>query len=114
VVEDYRQRLAARLRDLLAGSDATDAEAFRAEVAVFAERSDIHEECVRGLSHLDAFDRVLEGGGEAGRKLEFIAQELHRELNTINSKANDYEIASLAVAAKTAIDRIKEQVQNVE
>jgi uncharacterized protein (TIGR00255 family) len=114
VVEEYRQRLAARLRELLAGQDAGDSEAYRSEVAVFAERSDIHEECVRGLSHLDAFDKTLAGGGEAGRRLEFIAQELHRELNTINSKANDFEIASQAVAAKTAIDQIKEQVQNVE
>jgi len=114
VVEEYRQKLQARLRELLSGLDGGDSDAFRSEVAVFAERADIHEECVRALSHLEAFEKGLTGGGEAGRRLEFIAQELHRELNTVNSKANDFEIASQAVAAKTAIDRIKEQVQNVE
>jgi uncharacterized protein (TIGR00255 family) len=114
VVDEYRTKLQTRLRELLSGVEGGDAEAFRAEVAVFAERADIHEECVRAMSHLDAFEKGLAGGGEAGRQLEFIAQELHRELNTVNSKANDFEIASQAVAAKTAIDRIKEQVQNVE
>jgi uncharacterized protein (TIGR00255 family) len=114
VVEDYRERLAQRVQDLLGDGTGLDAEALRPEIVLFAERSDIHEECVRAESHLQNFLRLLDQGGELGRRLDFIAQEIHREVNTITSKANDYEIAELAVQAKAEVDKIKEQVQNVE
>ncbi len=113
VVRIYREKLEARLKELLAGQGSSP-EAFRTEVAVFAERSDIHEECVRAQSHIDAFLETVAGGGDVGRRLDFIAQEIHRELSTMNAKANDYEIARMAVEAKAEIDKIKEQVQNVE
>ena len=93
------------------------------EVALFADRADISEEINRLTGHLDQFTAVCEqsappgggnGGGGEGRKLDFISQEMLREANTIASKANDASIARLTVDIKSAIDRIKEQVQNVE
>jgi uncharacterized protein (TIGR00255 family) len=84
------------------------------EVAVFAERADIAEEIQRLTSHLDAFEQSCRTGEHAGRKLDFITQEMLREANTIGSKANDAEIAKRIVEIKGAIDRLKEQVQNVE
>jgi uncharacterized protein (TIGR00255 family) len=84
------------------------------EVAVFAERSDISEELSRLTGHIGQFRTVLEGEDRPGRKLDFLAQEMLREANTIASKANDVEIARSVVEIKSAVDRIKEQVQNVE
>jgi uncharacterized protein (TIGR00255 family) len=84
------------------------------EVAVFAERADISEEIQRLTSHLDAFEQACRTGEHAGRKLDFITQEMLREANTIASKANDAQIARHIVEIKGAIDRLKEQVQNVE
>jgi uncharacterized protein (TIGR00255 family) len=83
-------------------------------VAVYAERSDISEEIQRLTSHLDAFEQACREGEHAGRKLDFITQEMLREANTIASKANDAEVARRVVEIKGAIDRLKEQVQNVE
>src|SRR5438046_3864092 len=84
------------------------------EVAVFTERADISEEIQRLTHHLDAFDHSCRSSEHAGRKLDFITQEMLREANTIASKANDAQIARHIVEIKGAIDRLKEQVQNVE
>ena len=84
------------------------------EVAVFAERADIAEEIQRLTSHLSAFEEACRKDEHAGRKLDFITQEMLREANTIASKANDAAIARNIVEIKGAIDRLKEQVQNVE
>jgi uncharacterized protein (TIGR00255 family) len=84
------------------------------EVAVFAERADISEEIQRLSTHLIAFENSCRAGEHAGRKLDFITQEMLREANTIASKANDAEIARHIVEIKGSIDRLKEQVQNVE
>ena len=84
------------------------------EVALFAERADISEEISRLTSHLEAFEHACREGEHAGRKLDFIAQEMLREANTIASKANDSSIATHIVDIKGAIDRVKEQVQNIE
>jgi uncharacterized protein (TIGR00255 family) len=84
------------------------------EVAVFAERADISEEIQRLTTHLDSFEQSCRGGEHAGRKLDFITQEMLREANTIASKANDADIARQIVEIKGSIDRLKEQVQNVE
>jgi uncharacterized protein (TIGR00255 family) len=84
------------------------------EVAVFAERADICEEIQRLTHHLDAFEQSCKQGEHAGRKLDFITQEMLREANTIASKANDAQIARHIVEIKGSIDRLKEQVQNVE
>jgi uncharacterized protein (TIGR00255 family) len=115
VVKDYRDRLLARVRELLAGSPVDLAEEnLLREVSVFAERSDISEEMARIESHLDQLRETLAAENEIGRKLEFVAQELQREVNTIGSKANDAEISRLVVDAKGEIDRIREQSQNLE
>ena len=84
------------------------------EVAVYAERSDISEELSRLAAHLEQFEAALGSKEAAGRKLDFIAQEMLREANTIGSKAGDAQIARDIIDVKSAIDRIKEQVQNVE
>ena len=116
VVEAYQTRLTDRLNKLLAQHDiqVQPAEVIR-EVGVFAEKADISEEIVRLRSHLDQFTDVMkQKDAGAGRKLEFLVQELLRETNTIGSKANDAEIAKHVVHIKTCIERIREMVQNVE
>lgn len=115
VVEDYARKLRSRVQQLLCDSNVElEKDALAREVAIYAERCDINEEIARMKSHLDQFAALCEGPEEAGRKLEFFAQELLREANTIGSKAGDADIAARVVAIKAAIDRIKEQVQNVE
>ncbi|MBI1335602.1 MAG: YicC family protein [Phycisphaera sp.] len=117
VVEEYHQRLRTRVDELLARASLKLGEADLArEVALFAERSDISEEINRLTTHLEQFAKVTasEGDDAAGRTLDFIAQEMLREANTIASKSNDAVISRDIVEIKTAIDRIKEQVQNVE
>jgi uncharacterized protein (TIGR00255 family) len=115
VVLDYQQRLSARVRELTAaGNIDIDQDDLAREVAIFAERCDIAEEVARLRAHLQQFQQAMESPEPAGRKLDFIAQEMLREANTIGSKANDTKIALAVVEMKTAIDRLKEQVQNVE
>lgn len=115
VVEAYRQRLAEKLSKLLGehGLSAESTDIVR-EVGLFAERSDIAEEIVRLRSHLEQFVTVMELADSNGRKLDFITQEMFREANTIGSKANDAQIARHVVEIKTAIERIREMIQNVE
>ncbi|MFW6133702.1 MAG: YicC/YloC family endoribonuclease [Planctomycetota bacterium] len=115
VVSDYRRRLADRVAELTAaGNVSVDSEQIAREVAVFAERSDIAEELSRLGGHVEQFREATKMKGPCGRKLEFIAQEMLREANTIASKSNDAEIARAVVEIKTAVDRIKEQAQNAE
>ena len=115
VVEDYHKRLSQRINTLLSQAEIQVSQVdLIKEVAVFAERADIAEEIQRLGSHLGAFEQGCREGEHAGRKLDFIAQEMLREANTIASKANDAEIAKRIVEIKGAIDRLKEQVQNVE
>lgn len=115
VVREYHEKLASRVQELLhAGDIRLDADTLAREVAIFAERCDVNEETARLESHLGQFGELCDGPEESGRKLEFISQEMLREANTIGSKANNAEIARRIVDIKAAIDRIKEQVQNVE
>jgi len=115
VIDEYHQRLASRVERLLANATVElDRDAIAREVALYAERSDISEEMVRLRAHLDHFAEVCGGSSAAGRKLDFLAQEMLREANTIGSKSNDAWIARGVVELKATIDRIKEQVQNVE
>ena len=115
VVVAYQDRLTEKLQTLLADHkvSVSPADVVR-EVGIYADRIDISEEIVRLGSHLDQFLRALEQGGAAGRKLEFLIQEMFRETNTIGSKANNAEIAQHVVEIKTAVERIREMVQNVE
>lgn len=115
VIEDYHRRLSQRVNQLVAKAElqVNQADLIK-EVAVFAERADISEEIQRLTTHLEAFEQSCRTGEHAGRKLDFIAQEMLREANTIASKANDAQIAKHIVEIKGAIDRLKEQVQNAE
>ncbi len=116
VIQQYHQRLTTRVNELMRSSGATiEPEVLAREVAIFAERADIAEEISRLRGHIDQFEKTMADSTEpCGRKLDFLAQEMLREANTIASKANDAEIIQSSVEIKTAVDRIKEQVQNVE
>ncbi|MEN1681683.1 MAG: YicC/YloC family endoribonuclease [Planctomycetota bacterium] len=115
VSESYRDRLVERVNSAMGqlGVSVEPADLVR-EVAVFADRTDISEETVRLRSHIDQFLAAMDLPESNGRKLEFITQEMVREVNTIGSKANDAEITACVVEMKTALERIREQVQNVE
>ena len=109
----YQERFKERLRTLLEGNE-LDPSRFEQEVALWAERMDITEEMVRAESHLKQF-RALFGSQDAvGRKMDFLLQEIHREANTIGSKANDAEISQRIVEMKSELEKIREQVQNIE
>jgi uncharacterized protein (TIGR00255 family) len=114
VLEEYQKRLRDRIQELL-GETALDENRLLQEVAYFAERSDINEELVRLKSHLDQIETILSDSKPTdGRKLDFLMQELHREVNTIGSKTNDLETIQIIVDMKAEIGKLKEQVQNVE
>lgn len=115
VVASYQTRLTERINTLLRDFDTsvTGADVAR-EVGVFAERSDISEEVVRLRSHLEQFAKISSEKQSAGRKLEFLIQEMFREINTIGSKSNDSEIAVNVVEIKTHVERMREMIQNVE
>jgi len=117
VVEEYHTRLRARIDELLARAELEiEQHDLVREVAIFAERSDISEEVTRLRGHLEHMEQTIASTANepAGRTLDFLAQEMLREANTIASKSNDALISRLIVEVKGAIDRIKEQVQNVE
>ena len=115
VLQRYAEKLQKRVNLLLAEAKLKlDEETLSREVAIFADRSDISEEIARLDSHLKQLLDGCEADGQAGRRLDFISQEMLREANTIASKASDTEITSCVVDIKCRIDRIKEQVQNVE
>lgn len=112
-VADNAARLRERLSQLLAETPLDEARLAQ-EVAVLADRTDITEELVRFASHLTQFDRTLELAEPVGRKLDFLLQELNREVNTIGSKSADSQITALVVALKAELEKIREQVQNIE
>lgn len=115
VVQEYHDRLKTRVATLLQGGGfELAADGLMREVAIYAERCDITEEIGRLRSHLDQFVQHCDRDDQVGRTLDFLAQELLREANTIGSKSNDTTIARAVVQIKSLIDRIKEQVQNVE
>ncbi|HLA85701.1 MAG TPA: YicC/YloC family endoribonuclease [Thermoguttaceae bacterium] len=115
VADAYRVRLEERFRRVLAEYQLTlDPADLIKEVGLFAERSDISEEIVRLRSHFEQFETIMEAPEPAGRKLEFLTQEMSREANTIGSKANDVEIAREVIEIKANLERIREMIQNVE
>jgi len=114
VIAGYHQRLCERVEELTGAARIDlDKDYLAREAAVYADRCDINEEISRQRGHLQQFQETCNSDQPVGRKLDFIAQEMLREANTIASKANDSEIARAVVDMKTAVDRIKEQVQNV-
>jgi uncharacterized protein (TIGR00255 family) len=112
-VASYRNALLERLAQLDLELDAEDERVLK-EVAVFADRCDISEELTRLGSHFEQFNELAQSGSSCGRKMDFLCQEIHRELNTIGSKANQIEITRAIIDGKNALERIREQVQNVE
>jgi len=110
-VAAHRAKLAERLREVL---EAGVEERIRTEIALFAAKSDVDEEITRLAAHLDEVERVLAKGGAAGKRLDFLAQELNREANTLASKAAGLKIADCALELKLLIEQIREQVQNIE
>ncbi len=113
IVEEYRQRLEERVREIL-GNAPVDEGRLLTEVTVFADKVCVDEELVRLRSHIEATEDTLRAGGSVGRKLDFIAQEMNREANTILSKASDLETSNAAIELKTEIEKIREQIQNIE
>ncbi|RJX29346.1 MAG: YicC family protein [Dethiobacter sp.] len=112
-LEEYQKKLSTRLDELHDGRE-YDRQRFFTEIAFFAERCNIDEEIVRLKSHLQAFSKEIQKDGVMGRKLDFLLQEMNREVNTIASKSSDLEISHLVVEAKSEIEKIREQVQNIE
>ncbi len=115
VVVEYQERLRDRVQTLLATAKIElEQEGLMREVAIYADRCDVSEEVTRLRCHLDQFEQVCRANEHAGRKLDFLAQEMLREANTIGSKSNDATITRHVIEIKSLIDRLKEQVQNVE
>lgn len=113
LAKEYREKLAARIKEALQGVDYDEARLLN-EVAFFADRSNIDEELTRLNSHYGQFKGILNSKEPAGRKLDFLVQELNREANTICSKSNDSELTRWALELKSEIEKIREQVQNIE
>lgn len=113
VLVEYRQRLEERLKFLLP-QVTPDPQRLAQEVALLAEKSDISEEITRLESHLDQYAGVLDDGREVGKKMDFLLQEMHREVNTVLSKTGHLEVTRLGIALKADIEKLREQVQNVE
>lgn len=113
IVAEYRKRLEEKVEELL-GDVQMEEGRIASEVILFADKICTDEEIVRLKSHIDHMIQTLQAGNEIGRKLDFIAQEMNREANTILSKANDLEVSNLAIELKTEIEKIREQIQNIE
>ncbi|MEH7882831.1 YicC/YloC family endoribonuclease [Bacillus sp. JJ1609] len=112
VVEQYRDRLNKKMADFLDGQ--ADEDRILTEVAFFADKADISEEITRLESHVVQFTEIMKSNEPLGRKLDFLLQEMNREVNTIGSKANDSRIAREVVEMKSLLEKVKEQVQNIE
>ena len=113
IIADYKKKLEEKVKDLLADTK-VDEGRLLTEVTIFADKVCVDEELVRLRSHIEATRSALIEGGSIGRKLDFIAQEMNREANTILSKANDLEISGRAIELKTEIEKVREQIQNIE
>ena len=113
VIEDYRKKLEDKVKDMLQ-STTIDESRILTEVTIFADKICVDEETVRLRSHIEGMKKELLKGGGVGRKLDFIAQEMNRESNTILSKSNDMEISDQAIILKTEIEKVREQIQNIE
>ena len=113
IVQEYRQKLEDKVKDLL-GDAQVDENRLLTEVTIFADKVCVDEELVRLRSHITTTKATLLEGGSIGRKLDFIAQEMNREANTTLSKSNDLEISNCAIELKTEIEKVREQIQNIE
>lgn len=114
VVSEYRQRLTERIEEIMEDGYTLDDNRIIMEVALFADKSNITEELVRFESHIQQFRKAMEESEAVGRKLDFLIQEMNREVNTIGSKANDLLITNMVVEIKSELEKMREQVQNIE
>ena len=113
IVEEYREKLEEKVKELLENNIIDDGR-IAAEVTIYADKICVDEETVRLRSHIESMKNTLNMEGTIGRKLDFIAQEMNREANTILSKANDLELSNIAIDLKTEIEKVREQIQNIE
>jgi len=112
-VKEYREKLKARIADII-GDSPIDENRLAMEIALYAEKSDITEECIRLRSHVEQFESSLKESGPVGKRLNFILQELNREANTAGSKSISYPISRRVISIKEEVERLREQVQNIE
>lgn len=113
IIAQYREKLKAKVRELLEDKQLDDSR-IAAEVTIFADKICVDEELVRLRSHIEAVKKELTVGGSVGRKLDFIAQEMNREANTILSKSSDLAVSDTGIELKTSIEKVREQIQNIE
>jgi len=113
IVAEYRQKIELRIKDILAKVDVDEARLLN-EVAFFADKVDVSEEISRLSSHIDQFLKTLDSKEPQGRKLDFLSQEINREINTIGSKSSDLNITNAVIVMKNELEKIKEQIRNVE
>jgi uncharacterized protein (TIGR00255 family) len=113
IVSEYRQRIEDRVRDILQGAN-YDETRLLTEVAIFSDKVNVNEEIVRLKSHISQFTDMLIEGGSVGRKIDFLIQEMNREINTIGSKSNDLDVARIVIDVKAEIEKLREQIQNIE
>ncbi len=113
IITEYKSKLEDKVKELLADT-AVDEARLLTEVTIFADKVCVDEELVRLRSHIETTKKTLLEGGSIGRKLDFIAQEMNREANTILSKSNDLEISNCGIELKTEIEKVREQIQNIE
>ena len=113
ILKEYRAKLENKMKELLEDTQ-IDENRIAAEVVIFSDKMCTDEETVRLRSHIKSMTKALSDGKNIGRKLDFIAQEMNREANTILSKANDLETSNIAIELKTEIEKIREQIQNIE
>ena len=113
IIKEYKERLEAKVAELLGDRQIDDAR-IATEVTIFADKICVDEETVRLRSHIKSTKDTLEAGGSVGRKLDCIAQEMNREANTILSKTNDLAISDIGISLKTDIEKVREQIQNIE
>ena len=113
IVEEYKEKITTKIHELLEDAQIDEARIAQ-EVTIFADKVCVDEELVRLDSHIKAMKEDLENGGTIGRRLDFIAQEMNREANTTLSKTTDAEISDRAIMLKTEIEKVREQIQNIE
>ena len=114
ILRNYKDLMKKRLDELLLQPGVVDNERLEIELAIYAEKKDIQEELTRIRSHIGQFEELLHQGNEVGRTLDFLSQELNREINTIGSKSSGYDISREVIELKSQLDKIREQIQNVE
>lgn len=113
IVEEYKEKLYSKIKEVLDGFEPDDARILT-EVAIFADKVAVNEETVRLASHKEEFFSIMDSNEPAGRRLDFLIQEMNREVNTIGSKASDIEVAKTVVTLKGEIEKLREQIQNIE